>query len=101
MKKKIYIYSIFLTLVYCCQPTLYLPNSEDLNERAELISGRKLYVSHCSSCHNLHLPQEFSHERWQHQLDEMQQKAKITDKEKQLIYNYLTSSPIKRTENSR
>ncbi len=91
MKKKI-IYTIFFgCILYGCRPTLYLPVSADAIKQRQLLHGRTLYVNHCSSCHNLHFPKEFDVARWEYQLDEMQVRAKISDGEKQLIYEYLTS----------
>ena len=54
------------------------------------MQGRKLYVNHCGGCHNLYLPKEYNADQWKKNIDEMQEKAKISDKEKQLIYQYLT-----------
>lgn len=80
-------------IIYGCTTTLYMPASNDAVIQKQLLSGRKLYVNHCGSCHNLHLPKEYNAATWKIQLDEMQQKAKINDDEKQLIYQYLTSTP--------
>ena len=91
MKKKIIGIIIFICILYSCSPTLEIPASNDAAKQQQLLSGRKLYVDHCSSCHNLHLPKEYDATGWKKQLDEMQVKAKITDEEKQLIYKYLTS----------
>ena len=83
-------------LLYCCSPTLYIPASEDPVTQQRLLSGRKLYVDHCSGCHNLHLPQEFEATIWKENLDEMQANAEISNDEKQLIYEYLTSKQANR-----
>ncbi len=73
--------------------TLYVPASTDVVKQQQLLEGRKLYVDHCSGCHNLHLPKEYDVEGWKNQLEEMQVKAKITDAEKQIIFQFLTSQP--------
>lgn len=93
MKKKIITAIFFACILYCCSPTLYMPKSTDSARQQELLSGRKLYVDHCSSCHNLHLPKEYDSAVWKKHLDEMQIIAKITDKEKQLIFQYLAVQP--------
>ena len=80
--------------VYACSQTLYIPDAET-SQYEHLIAGRKLYVDHCSGCHNLHFPEEFTSDQWEMQLDEMQVKAKITDEDKKLIFQYLTSYPNK------
>jgi len=93
MKAKIVLAFIFVTALISCSRTLYMPASPDAAKQEQLLAGRKLYVDHCSSCHNLHLPNEYKAEGWKKQLDEMQVKAKISDAEKQLIFEYLTSTP--------
>lgn len=94
MKKKIITSIIIAVGILCsCRPTLYLPLSTNATEQQELLTGRKIYVDHCGSCHNLHLPKEYSTEGWNTQLNKMQIKAKITDEEKQCILKYLTSQP--------
>ncbi len=94
---KLKIQSIILIcyLLLSCKPLLYIPISNDSVEQQQLTTGRKLYVSHCGNCHNLHLPKERDLEGWKKQLDKMQVKAKITDEEKQLIFKYLTYQPVK------
>ena len=91
MKKKIIVLFIFACILYSCAPTLVVPTSTDAVKQKQLLAGRSLYADHCSSCHNLHFPQEFDAERWKQNLDEMQVKAKITDEDKKLIYEFLTS----------
>jgi nitrate/TMAO reductase-like tetraheme cytochrome c subunit len=54
-----------------------------------LMLGRNLYVNHCSSCHNLHLPEQYTSKHWKEEMPEMQRKAKISDNEAQLITNFL------------
>jgi hypothetical protein len=91
---KIKIIAVFLGCIFfSCSQQLYVPVSADAIQQEQLLSGRKLYVDHCGSCHNLHLPKEYNGEGWKKQLDEMQVKAKITDEEKKLILRYLTSQP--------
>jgi len=90
--KKIILLSVCIAgLLYCCSPTLSIPSSEDPITQQRLLAGRKLYVTSCSSCHNLHLPRAYAAIVWTQNLDEMQTNSSITDEEKQLIYEYLTS----------
>ena len=97
MKTKIVASLLFCCILYSCRQTLYMPQSQDAAKQLELVSGRTLYIDHCSSCHNLHLPQERDAIGWKKQLDEMQVKAKITDQEKELIFRYLTAKPWKKS----
>ena len=57
----------------------------------DLEKGRKLYVGHCANCHNLHKPSQYNPAQWTAKLELMQPKAKISNQDKQLIYNYLVS----------
>jgi hypothetical protein len=72
---------------------LYVPASADQERTGimldSLTEGRKLYVSHCGSCHNLHLPQQYSAAEWEKNVAEMQVKAGISDNQKANILNYL------------
>jgi hypothetical protein len=95
MKIKQIIFLLFIAfLIYSCGSQLYYPASKDTSLQQQLISGRKLYVRSCSGCHNLFLPKQFTAEAWDYIIKaEMQERAKITDEERQLILQYLTSYP--------
>ena len=95
MNKTIYTTIILVCyLLLSCAPQLYIPAAKDATEQQTLLAGRNLYVSHCGHCHNLHLPKERDKDGWFKQLNKMQERAKITDSEKDLIYKYLTYQPI-------
>ncbi|MEO8167956.1 MAG: cytochrome c [bacterium] len=75
-----------------CVAALYTPSISDVRNDAsltELNNGRALYVAKCGSCHTLKLPSEYAPDVWQENLDEMQQRAKISDGEKSSIFKYL------------
>ncbi len=75
-----------------CGASLYLPGPADATPSApleELTAGRELYTHNCNSCHSLFLPDRFTPDAWQHNLDRMQPRARITDAEKALILKYL------------
>jgi len=90
---------IVLLIIFCCLiiigcgVSLYIPASNDKVEQQRLLSGRELYVEHCSSCHDLYFPKQFSKQQWVTKLEIMSVKAKINDNDKQLIFNYLISQP--------
>lgn len=99
MKKIIIIFVIAFTL-YGCASQLYQPSTINVQKAQQVNPGitlgqmkaaRNLYVTTCSSCHYLHLPDEFTSARWLKVLDKMQPKAKISDKQKKLLFTYLTS----------
>ncbi len=85
-----------------CAPALYKPRPEHASGNAkyeDLVKGRSLYVNSCGSCHTLHLPEQYTEKVWIENLDEMQERAKITDQEKTLILTYLLSAPTKVNKN--
>jgi len=80
--------------LFSCSSKLYIP-TESVNSVSvsDLNKGRELYVNHCGSCHSLYLPNQYSAPVWQHNLDEMQARANITDDQKKLIHDYLVNAP--------
>ena len=58
-----------------------------------LKKGRELYVANCSSCHQLFAPNKYNEKEWLLNLDEMQPKAKISNEQKKLIFDYLVNVP--------
>lgn len=93
-KKKTPLFAAFLLFVGCSS-ALKIPSGEDAVKSGTsldtLLEGRKLYISSCSSCHNLFLPEKFTHREWEKNVEEMQEKAKINDIQKELILKYLKS----------
>ncbi|MFZ4413517.1 MAG: hypothetical protein ACOYOV_10575 [Bacteroidales bacterium] len=82
-----------------CVASLYLPSENDaqtLNIPLNtLLEGRELYIQKCRSCHNLHLPSEYSKHEWGLILNKMQKPAKLNPSQRILIGNYLETSPKK------
>ncbi len=75
-----------------CASALYTPTVSDVRDNVtlgELTNGRALYVSKCGGCHTLKLPSEYSATVWKENLDEMQERARISDNEKSDILKYL------------
>jgi hypothetical protein len=62
----------------------------DSNSTTKFPEGRNLYVSKCTACHKAYERELHTTDEWQKILDEMGSKAKLTDKEKQMILNYLS-----------
>ena len=88
--KRFKILLVICVIALSCTPMLYTPHSPDPAEQEQLLVGRKLYVKHCSGCHNLYLPKQFTAEVWKDNLDNMQTRAKITPEDKELILRFLT-----------
>lgn len=94
MKKIFFIGSILLLI--SCSSQLYVPiEATPTVSLEDLKTGREIYVKKCSSCHQLHLPSQYNEKVWSANLAEMQTRAKITDAEKQLIYQYIVNAPKK------
>jgi cytochrome c2 len=92
MKK--YLLYCLTFLLFSCSSQLYVPTEATSNISLEdLKTGRAIYTKKCSSCHQLHLPNEYTEKVWLTNLNEMQNRAKISDTDKELIYQYITNAP--------
>ena len=91
--KKYGLFALCLFLL-SCSSQLYFP-IESVNSVSveNLKKGRELYVNNCSSCHQLYMTNQYDATTWKNNLDEMQARAKITNEQKKIIYNYLISAP--------
>ena len=88
-------------LVACAATSRFAPTAEEMPALQSKVpgltyedanQGYKLYISHCSNCHRLHNPNEYTATKWAKVLPEMLGKAKISDTaQQQLIRNYLTA----------
>lgn len=93
--KKVILFGLILVLV-SCSSQLYIPiEAAATTSLEDLKTGRELYVTKCSGCHQLHLPNQYNFNEWRANLNQMQTKAKINDPEEQLIYQYLINDPRK------
>jgi len=83
-------------ILISCASTLYMPTQTDALSRntslEKLQQGRRLYMNTCASCHNLHMPQEFTKKDWEPLLNKMQKRARIDDSQKELIAAYLETN---------
>jgi len=92
----------FLTVFAACAATTkFAPTAEEIPAMQakvpgitydEAMQGYKIYTTHCSNCHRLHNPKEFTAVKWNKILPEMFEKAKISDTSQQnFLRNYLAS----------
>lgn len=98
MKLKLSIFALLLTgIMSGCSvaKSLYVPTEANAKLAGtsvqDLINGKVLYMNKCNQCHGLKKPGKYSATVWEGYIDDMQERAKITDNEKALIYAYLTS----------
>jgi len=85
---------LLVAVLFCaCNPALYLPTITDASRTGistdSLMIGRTLYINHCGSCHNLHLPEQYTRAHWEKEIPDMQRKAKISDNETKLITSFV------------
>ncbi|MFM9826743.1 c-type cytochrome [Flavobacterium sp.] len=92
--RKIILFFLTLLVFSCAKPLLYTPTENSTTILlVDLKKGRDLYINSCASCHQLYAPSKFTEKEWEANINRMQPKSKITDGEKQLIYQYITSEP--------
>jgi Dihaem cytochrome c len=86
---------ICITLISCAT-ALYVPTNNDAIKNnvplETLVQGRDLYVNKCGSCHNLHLPSQYTNQQWHPILIKMQIKAKLSDSQMKLISRYIETN---------
>ncbi len=90
---------IFLLIISGCAPKLYLPGvnhvewaqqSYQYNSTvAEFEHARTMYTQYCQSCHDLHMPSEYSIAEWGTIYHNMSAKITLADTSKQKIYYYI------------
>ncbi len=56
----------------------------------KLVSGKELFENNCGKCHQLYESTDFPKTEWKSILNQMQKKAHLSDKETEMVYNYLT-----------
>lgn len=85
---------LLAAVILCaCSPALYMPLMTDTSRTGistdSLMLGRTLYINHCGSCHNLHLPEQYTRAHWEKEIPDMKRKAKISDDEAKLITSFV------------
>ena len=65
---------------------------KDVVTLKEMEDGKRLYVTHCTSCHNMKAPYDYTAEQWNRILPNMSKKAKIDDATQTSIRKYLLAS---------
>lgn len=59
-----------------------------------LVDGKTAYINNCSSCHRLYKPSKYTSSEWSEWVNDMQERAEITDVEKANILIYLSAEII-------
>ncbi|MEY2702180.1 MAG: hypothetical protein RLY43_813 [Bacteroidota bacterium] len=93
MQVKYVIASLALVILMGCatkQQVTETPKQQSIQVAGVPLSeGQVLYESKCGNCHELHSPSKFKPEQWRPILLDMQHKAKITDAQREQIFEYL------------
>ena len=58
---------------------------------AHLAQGAAIFTESCQNCHELPKPNEHNEQQWSKIMDRMAPKAKLTDEQKQLVFQYVIS----------
>lgn len=56
----------------------------------ELAAGKTIFDNKCGRCHDLPVPNHYSKEKWVPIMNSMAKKAKISEADRDLVYNYVT-----------
>jgi hypothetical protein len=74
-----------------------LQKSTDSVDRVSILkTGKELYGEKCKKCHTLYKPKDFSVKVWKENLDEMKEKAGLSDSDYYYIYEYLSENAKKK-----
>lgn len=98
MKSLLFIFSIVI-LASCSQstvePVVTSVETKPAATSEELAKGKTLYETNCVKCHRLFAPSEFTEKKWQHEVPEMSEKAKVNKETENLILAYVLSGAKK------
>ena len=90
--------SLLVFLFVACAVQLKAPTAVDAErgvsrwagyDSLKLAEGFFIYKNKCIHCHNLHLPKEFTEEKWNTIIPKMAVKAKLTDEQKDWVHKYV------------
>ena len=56
----------------------------------ELVAGKTIFDNKCGKCHDLPKPSRYSKERWVPIMNSMANKSRLSDDDRDLVYNYVT-----------
>jgi hypothetical protein len=71
--------------------TTYASSRWTGSTQEELQKGFNIYTNKCNECHKIFSPDKFSVKKWEHEIEDMAPKAKLTDIEKEQLYRYIMS----------
>jgi hypothetical protein len=94
MKCVVSILFILITLIAACSAGYVI----NMKENTDYPEGRYLYASKCNSCHRLYDPKSLTITKWDSIIIKMKQKAKLSDEQRELIYNWISEKQSAKTD---
>jgi cytochrome c5 len=98
MKKLIAILSISLIVFACSHKTTTrtsatiaeMKTSSATVSHEQFMEGKITYEANCARCHALKEPSNYTADEWTKWIDKMAPRAKISEEQKQQIFNYVS-----------
>lgn len=99
MKIKLFTVALLSIVIYSCSKKVTTPviiSEVKVTEETQpelptaIAEGKMLYENSCARCHKLFPATKHDNSGWSVTLERMAPKAKITEEQKVLVYNYLT-----------
>ena len=96
LKSKILVVAVLGMLIYSCSPKVAAPVAEvkkiETPLTPELAEGKMTFEKDCTKCHGLPEFSRHTKEQWVSVVDNMGKKAKLTEGQKTLVYNYIVAN---------
>ena len=58
---------------------------------ADISAGKKIYTNKCARCHDLYNPAKYTAADWDHWMEKMRKKSRLSDKDYDTLSSYLAS----------
>ena len=91
MKKSIAITILGTAFVVSCGPKSTAVTGPKFSSAEHLAQGKTVFENSCNKCHKLPDPAKHDDQGWIKTLSRMAPKAKLTDEQHQMVYDYLIS----------
>lgn len=90
--KKLSIGILAATCIVSCTPK-FTPAIEGSKTKTteELAQGKTIYENSCGKCHDLPEPTKYDAQKWVEIMNWMAPKAKLTEEQHKLVYDYVIS----------
>ncbi|MDQ1160285.1 cytochrome c5 [Chryseobacterium sp. SORGH_AS 447] len=79
------------TMMISCGPKSVAVTGPKYTSSEQLAQGKSIFENSCNRCHKLPDPAKHDDQGWINTLSRMAPKAKLTDEQHQMVYDYLIS----------